>query len=205
TAARRRMRSISAGSPPRRLSRRWSRRRWPMATALWYALLWPRPAGRYDPHARARWPLGAAARTRLTGRSTGERGIGAHRLRARGIGAHRSGPAAAGPARGTVVLAGIADVLCIFIFVFVGRRSHQEASALIGLATTAWPFLAGLAIAWAATRVWRGPLRLWPTAVLLWFLTVALGLGLRLLSGQGASGAFPLVAAAFLALVLIGW
>jgi len=116
-----------------------------------------------------------------------------------------SGPAAAGPARGTVVLAGIADVLCIFIFVFVGRRSHQEASALIGLATTAWPFLAGLAIAWAATRVWRGPLRLWPTAVLLWFLTVALGLGLRLLSGQGASGAFPLVAAAFLALVLIGW
>src|SRR5699024_11199739 len=85
--------------------------------------------------------------------------------------------AASGPARGTVVLAGIADVLCILIFVFVGRRSHQEASALIGLATTAWPFLAGLAIAWAATRVWRGPLRLWPTAVLLWFLTVALGLG----------------------------
>jgi len=107
--------------------------------------------------------------------------------------------------RGTVALAALADVLCILIFVFVGRRSHQEASALVGLATTAWPFLAGLAIAWIATRAWRKPLQLWPTAVLLWILTVALGLGLRLLSGQGASGAFPLVAAAFLALVLIGW
>lgn len=109
------------------------------------------------------------------------------------------------PSGATIVRAGLADVICIVVFVLIGRRSHQEASALVAFLSTAWPFLAGLVLAWLLTRAWRDPMRFWPTAIVLWAVTVAGGLGLRLLTGQGASGAFPLVAAGFLALVLLGW
>lgn len=109
------------------------------------------------------------------------------------------------PAGGTILLAALADVVCLVFFVFVGRRSHQETSALAAFLSTAWPFLAGLVLAWLITRAWRRPTGLWPTAVLIWAITVAGGLGFRIVSGQGVSGAFPLVASGFLALVLIGW
>jgi len=102
-------------------------------------------------------------------------------------------------------LAAVVDVVCVLAFVIVGRRTHAEASALAGIATTAWPFLAGLLLGWLVPRSSRTPLQVWPTAVLLWLCTVAGGLGLRLASGQGVSGAFPLVAAGALALLLIGW
>ncbi|WP_235912227.1 DUF3054 domain-containing protein [Ruania zhangjianzhongii] len=102
-------------------------------------------------------------------------------------------------------LAAMLDVACVLAFVIAGRRSHDEANALAGIAETAWPFLAALAVGWVGMYTWREPLELWPTAVGLWMVTVAGGLGLRLLVGQGASGAFPLVAAGVLAVLLIGW
>jgi len=102
-------------------------------------------------------------------------------------------------------LAALLDVLAVLAFVIAGRSSHAEGNALAGIATTAWPFLAGLLLGWLIPRSSRTPLQVWPTAVLLWLCTVAGGLGLRLVSGQGVSGAFPLVAAGVLALLLIGW
>lgn len=104
-----------------------------------------------------------------------------------------------------IVLAAALDVACVLGFVIAGRRSHDEANALAGIAETAWPFLTALLVGWVGTRTWRAPLQLWPTAVGLWLITVAGGLGLRLLADQGASGAFPLVAAGTLGALLIGW
>lgn len=102
-------------------------------------------------------------------------------------------------------VAAVLDLACVLGFVIAGRRSHDETNALAGIAETAWTFLAALVVGWVGMYTWREPLQLWPTAIGLWMITVAGGLGLRLLADQGASGAFPLVAAGVLAVLLIGW
>ena len=100
-------------------------------------------------------------------------------------------------------LAVVLDVACVLAFVIIGRASHGE--GLIGVASTAWPFLAGLAFGWLAARAWRQPVRLWPAGVGAWLGTVALGMLLRVVSGQGTAPAFIGVALAFLGLFLLGW
>jgi Protein of unknown function (DUF3054) len=105
-------------------------------------------------------------------------------------------------------LAVILDCCCVLAFVIIGRASHGE--GLAGIASTAWPFLAGLAGGWLATaglagRAWRQPFRLWPAGVGAWLGAVALGMLLRMVSGQGTALAFTGVALAFLGLFMLGW
>jgi DUF3054 family protein len=105
-------------------------------------------------------------------------------------------------------LAVILDCCCVLAFVIIGRASHGE--GLAGIASTVWPFLAGLAGGWLATaglagRAWRQPFRLWPAGVGAWLGAVALGMLLRMVSGQGTALAFTGVALAFLGLFLLGW
>ncbi|MEO3824803.1 DUF3054 domain-containing protein [Actinomadura sp. B10D3] len=102
-------------------------------------------------------------------------------------------------------LAGLVDVCCVLVFVAIGRASHGEAAGLAGFAGTAWPFLCGLAAGWGAWRVWRRPEALVPTGVGVWVTTVAVGMVLRVLSGQGTATAFVIVASVFLGLALVGW
>lgn len=111
-----------------------------------------------------------------------------------------------------ILWAALVDVVCVVGFAMGGRSSHEETNSLVGIATTAWPFLAGLALGWVlllavprpgGTR--RDPLSIVPAGCLLALTAWSLGMVLRLLTDQGASGAFPLVAAAFLAVTLIGW
>ncbi len=97
------------------------------------------------------------------------------------------------------------DALSVLAFVIIGRASHHEGGGLAGLANTAWPFLAGLAAGELATRCWRRPAALWPTGTGVWLSTVALGMILRVLAGQGTAAAFIAVALAFLGLFLLGW
>src|SRR6185312_13705115 len=97
-------------------------------------------------------------------------------------------------------LAAVLDVGCVLVFVIIGRDSHAKGESLAGIASTAWPFLAGL-----AARAWRQPVRLWPAGVGAWLGTVALGMLLRVVSGQGTAPAFIGVALAFLGLFLLGW
>jgi hypothetical protein len=42
-------------------------------------------------------------------------------------------------------LAVILDGGCVLVFVIIGRASHVRGESLAGIASTAWPFLAGLA------------------------------------------------------------
>ena len=104
-------------------------------------------------------------------------------------------------ARVSVVL----DVLCVLIFVVIGRASHTQGESLAGIASTSWPFLCGLAAGWAASRAWRRPLALRPAGLAVWLCTVALGMILRVVSGQGTAVAFIIVALAFLGLFVLGW
>ena len=102
-------------------------------------------------------------------------------------------------------LAILLDVCCVLVFVIIGRASHAKGETLGGIASTSWPFLAGLAAGWLATRAWRHPLALRPAGVAVWLCTVAVGMVLRVVSGQGTALPFIIVALAFLGLFLLGW
>ena len=102
-------------------------------------------------------------------------------------------------------LAVLLDVCCVLVFVIIGRASHTKGETLGGIAGAAWPFLAGLAAGWVLSRAWRRPVALRPAGVIIWLLTVALGMVLRVVSGQGTAAAFIVVALAFLGLFLLGW
>ena len=104
-----------------------------------------------------------------------------------------------------VPLAVILDCCCVLAFVIIGRASHVQGESLSGIASTAWPFLAGLGCGWLATRAWRRPLVLAPAGVGAWLGAVAVGMALRVASGQGTAFAFSAVALAFLGLFLLGW
>jgi FtsH-binding integral membrane protein len=97
------------------------------------------------------------------------------------------------------------DVCCVLIFVIIGRANHAKGDTLGGITSTAWPFLAGLAVGWVLSRAWRRPIALRPAGVIVWLVTVALGMMLRVVSGQGTAVAFIVVALAFLGLCLLGW
>ena len=109
------------------------------------------------------------------------------------------------PRAGLAATALIVDAVLVIVFAGVGRGSHARAATVAGLFETAWPFLAGLAVIWLAAFVWRRPLAVVRAGVPVWIGTVALGMLLRMLSGQGTALPFVIVATLTLALMLVGW
>ena len=105
----------------------------------------------------------------------------------------------------SIVTAAVVDAALITVFVLIGRRNHEEALSLAGIAETAWPFLVAALAGWLVTRAWRHPFALWPTGVVIWAVTVAGGMMLRVASGQGVQLAFVIVATLTLAAFLLGW
>jgi Kef-type K+ transport system membrane component KefB len=97
-----------------------------------------------------------------------------------------------------------ADVICILVFAIVGRSSHAETTDLAGVLGTAWPFLAGYALALTLARSWRHPVAR-PSALILWASTVVVGMALRVLTGAGVQLSFVVVTAVVLAAFLLGW
>ena len=108
-------------------------------------------------------------------------------------------------------LAAVIDVVLIVVFALVGRSSHGESESALALWTTAYPFLAGWAIGYVTSGAWARPLRFWPTGVVVWILTVFIGLAIRVATGQGDVDGNPLpisfviVATIVLAVFLLGW
>lgn len=99
----------------------------------------------------------------------------------------------------------VLDVVCVLVFVGVGRATHDDAGDLVGFLSALWPFLVGLGVGWGAWRVWRRPEVILPSGVGVWGTTVGLGMVLRVLSGQGTAVAFVVVATLFLGAALLGW
>jgi hypothetical protein len=94
------------------------------------------------------------------------------------------------------------DVLLVLLFAGIGRHAHALDPA--GVLETAWPFLAGLLLGWATWQVHRAPFAPWPRGIALWLSTVAVGLGLRVLVGEGTAPSFMLVTLVVLAVLLLG-
>jgi Protein of unknown function (DUF3054) len=109
------------------------------------------------------------------------------------------------PSARIAVRAAVLDAASVLVFVIIGRANHGDGEAVAGVASTAWPFLAGLAVGWLAARAWRRPAGLWPSGVTAWLGTVAVGMLLRVLAGQGTALSFIVVALVFLGLFLLGW
>lgn len=122
---------------------------------------------------------------------------------------HRSlAPGYPGPVTRTARALAV-DVVVVLAFCVIGRSSHAEGLTVGGIASTAWPFLAGLAAGWLATiALYRNKFdgfALVPTGVLVWVSTVVVGMVLRVVSGQGTEVSFIIVASVFTALFLLGW
>jgi hypothetical protein len=115
--------------------------------------------------------------------------------------ASRTGPSA----RLHPAVAVLIDACCVILFVAIGRSAHHHGESAGGLASTAWPFLAGLAVGLLVTRAWRRPAAIVPAGLGAWLGTVGVGMLLRVMAGQGTALAFIGVALAFLGLFLLGW
>jgi hypothetical protein len=96
------------------------------------------------------------------------------------------------------------DAAFLILFAAIGRRTHDEDSALVGIAVVAAPFLAGWAIGAAATRLPRDPLSL-RRAVPAWALAVPIGFALRAATDRGLGFGFLVVTVVFTAVTLLGW
>ncbi|MDA8369562.1 MAG: DUF3054 domain-containing protein [Nocardiopsaceae bacterium] len=103
-----------------------------------------------------------------------------------------------------VPLTAALDLLCVLAFVLIGRASHEEGITLSGVAGTAWPFVAALVLGWAAMRAWRTPAAIVPTGIGVWAVTVAGGMLLRVVAGEGAEPSFIVVASVFLGATMVG-
>ncbi|MFC0081949.1 DUF3054 domain-containing protein [Aciditerrimonas ferrireducens] len=109
------------------------------------------------------------------------------------------------PRPGTRAFAPLLDALLVLLFVVLGRMAHTKGLSLAGVASTAWPFLAGTALGWLAGTAWQHPLSPRRAGLPVWLSTVGWGMALRAIGHQGVDAVFLGVAAAFLALFLVGW
>ena len=98
------------------------------------------------------------------------------------------------------------DIIVILVFASVGRRSHDEGDAIVGVLRTAWPFLIGGAIGHllVLTVLRRGAASL-PAGLVVWVSTVVAGMVLRQLSDKGTAFSFIIVATVFTGVFLVGW
>lgn len=107
-----------------------------------------------------------------------------------------------------VVPAFFADVVLVIAFAAIGRASHDEGilgPGGTGFVETSWPFLVALVVGWVVTLAWRRPLAPLRTGLGVWAVTVAVGMLLRAISGQGTALAFIVVASVALLVLLVGW
>ena len=113
-------------------------------------------------------------------------------------------PATTSRAR-TSLLALAGDAVLVLAFAATGRGFHGEESPILGALLTAWPFLVGLAVAWAVPFVHRRALSLWPAGVAAWLGTYLIGMILRGATGAGLAIPFLIVAFTVLGVALVGW
>jgi peptidoglycan/LPS O-acetylase OafA/YrhL len=113
--------------------------------------------------------------------------------------------AAAAASGKTMLAAAVADVVLILAFAAIGRDAHHREEPILGVLLTAWPFLAGAAAGWAASRAWRRPLSVLHAGVPVWLGSLIVGMLLRALTAQTVVLPFVIVATVALAVFLVGY
>lgn len=99
----------------------------------------------------------------------------------------------------------VIDAALVVGFAALGRRSHDEGTAVTGVLEVAAPFLIALAAGWLIARGWRAPGSA-RTGAIVWAASVVGGLALRgLVFDRGVAPSFMVVAALTLGLLLCGW
>jgi hypothetical protein len=100
----------------------------------------------------------------------------------------------------------VLDLVCVLVFAFGGKSSHEASDANTVVLKIVWPFAVAVIIGWAGA-IWNGMrgLRVWPGGVTILAVTYVLGMALRLVSGRGIAVGFLIVALLFLALTMLGW
>lgn len=104
-----------------------------------------------------------------------------------------------------VTAVAVTDAVLIMLFAAVGRGAHERGDVVAGVLLTAWPFLAGAAMGWVASRAWRHPLKVRWTGVVIWLCSLAGGMLLRAITGQRVVLLFVLVAFLTLGVLLLGY
>lgn len=100
----------------------------------------------------------------------------------------------------------ILDAVLVLIFAAIGRASHDEDPA--GFLLTAWPFVIALLVGHAiAALLPARPRRPWSLlwGAVVWVVTVAGGMVLRVVGGDTAQVPFIVVATIVLGVFLLGW
>ena len=106
------------------------------------------------------------------------------------------------PSQRAVVTTAIVDVVAVVVFVAIGRRNHNEGTALSGIIGVAAPFLIALGISWIGLRTWREPFNR-ASLIATWVITVFVGLLLRrLVFDRGIATSFIIVATITLGVLL---
>jgi Protein of unknown function (DUF3054) len=98
-----------------------------------------------------------------------------------------------------------ADLLAVLVFVAIGRSVHDHGVNAVGLVSTAWPFVVGLVVGWLAVAAAGRDGTSISGGIVAAVSTVAIGMFLRVVTGQGTAFAFILVALGFLGALLLGW
>jgi len=97
------------------------------------------------------------------------------------------------------------DSFVVLLFVAIGRHAHKHGFSISGMASTTWPFAMGLLSGWLFIKITRRNAVTRSSGFIIVLLTVAFGMLLRLISGQGTAISFIIVAFVFLSLFLVGW
>lgn len=84
----------------------------------------------------------------------------------------------------------------------IGRASHDHGESVPGIASTLWPFASGALVGWALVAR-RSPGSV-PSGIVVCVSTVAVGMALRVVAGQGTAPAFVGVATGFLGAAMVG-
>lgn len=99
----------------------------------------------------------------------------------------------------------IYDALCVLALVIIGTRNHDTDTGVGGVLYVAAPFWIAMCVGWIITRAHRSSNGT-AIGVLVWVITVALGMVLRnLVFDRGTAAAFIVVASVFLAITMNGW
>ena len=95
------------------------------------------------------------------------------------------------------------DIVLVAVFAVIGRASHAESLDVVGIATTAWPFVVSVALG-SVVASWRN----WPwwvQGIFVWVVALVGGMALRVASGGSTAPGFFIVGGISLAVFLIGW